>query len=98
MSRKRNTSLVAFQCPAKLLTMLDDYSYENMMDRTDFIIAAISKFIEYYEHNDELELFAGMSKEEQCYLLEEGLAEEAFEAQETDESDFWDEDSADEPQ
>ncbi len=82
--------MVAFQCPAKLLTILDDLSYENMMDRTDFIIAAISKFTEYYEKNGELDLFSGMSEEEKSYLIEEGLDEDALDAQETDESDFWD--------
>ncbi len=96
MSRKRNTSLVAFQCPAKLLTSIDDFSYENMMDRTDFIIAAISKFVEYYEKNGETELFAGMTEEEQSYLFEEGLDEADLEAQDEEESDFWSADEAEE--
>ncbi len=61
MAPKKNTSLVAFQCPDKLVTIIDGYSYENMMDRTEFIVAALSKFVEYYENEDVLGLHAESS-------------------------------------
>ncbi len=53
MSKKRNTSLVAFQCPHQLLTEIDELAYVNMMDRTEFLVAAVAKFVEYVERREE---------------------------------------------
>ncbi len=90
MSKKRNTSLVAFHCPDALLTEIDDLAYMNMMDRTEYIVAAVGKFVEYVEGCEERKKQLLMQEVNALYTPdtnENGEVEEEYELFYADDSD-----------